>query len=421
MAGKKYYDNDNLTDYSPYGYNPKTGTQYREDGAPVNYAGTGDDYRRKGGSQEGYNSKGNAENRSYRDSVSDYGGWSDKGSWSSDSWGYSDDYVRRAYGGSGGDPYYSRRGGSGGGSSYSWNRNPYADALAAANAAQQAALEQGRTALSYQKTGVNQSFDDLAKQAYTNYMVNDKKMRQQTGTLATGTADSLALQGQLGYENNLNTNERERQNTLTGIDNDILSLEQQAQQNIAANEEKYALMTEEYNQQMEQQAYERALAEKQAALEQAELERQIQQQELENSWRERELKIQEGNANRSRSSGGDGGSVTPPTFEQLYQMKELGLIDDNEFRRQLALQYGVDTDQEVAQDTVYNPLQQPTLEGEFDQNVSPVVGNKHDDIHVEVPGRGRITWVELASLLDSGEIEEKVSNGVHIYQIRKNG
>jgi hypothetical protein len=139
----------------------------------------------------------------------------------------------------------------------------YSGAHQAAADAIRASISQGTKALESQKSTVDQTYDELARQAYAQYRQQQTRLPSQTSNLATGTADSLALQGTLNYENNLALGERERADTLSSIDSDIAQLRASGDASLAQNAEKYALMAEQYRQQQEQQeqqAYERQLA-----------------------------------------------------------------------------------------------------------------------------------------------------------------
>lgn len=89
------------------------------------------------------------------------------------------------------------------------------------------AVEQGINRLNAQKTSINQSADDNARQAYVMYMQNKKALPQQLASRgATGGATETANLGILSnYENNVNSINQNRANSLQEIDNAIVDLQ----------------------------------------------------------------------------------------------------------------------------------------------------------------------------------------------------
>ncbi len=147
----------------------------------------------------------------------------------------------------------------------------YSSALASANRAAKLAAEKSVATLNAQKATTNNTYDDIAKQVYANYMVNQNKLPSQMTNLASGTADSLKLKGTLNYENNLSSSEKARAAQLAAIDTDISNVGTTADETIAANAEKYALL----NKQAEEAAKQTA-AQTEAAQEQTVYARAIQ-------------------------------------------------------------------------------------------------------------------------------------------------
>lgn len=142
--------------------------------------------------------------------------------------------------------------------------NYYQQAMNAANRQAKLAAEQNRQKIQGQKVLLNQNFDGLAKQAYANYRQDGVKLPSLTSRLSTGTADSLALKGKLNYENNLMTNERQRQNELNALDSQINNSDFAYRNALASNTEKYSLLDAQRNEQESEKQYSRALRKAQA-------------------------------------------------------------------------------------------------------------------------------------------------------------
>lgn len=89
------------------------------------------------------------------------------------------------------------------------------------------AVEQGVNRLNAQKTNINQSADDNARQAYVMYMQNKKALPQQLASQGvTGGATETANLGlSSNYENNVNSINQNRTNSLQEIDNAITDLQ----------------------------------------------------------------------------------------------------------------------------------------------------------------------------------------------------
>lgn len=130
--------------------------------------------------------------------------------------------------------------------------NPYEDAMSdlqnrydkLAQQQQQAnalAVKQGKQRLENQKYGINQAYDDSARQAYIANMQSKKNLPQQLAASgSTGGATETANLGlQTSYENNLNNINMNRANALNDIDNAIIELQNNgdltAAQNAIAN------------------------------------------------------------------------------------------------------------------------------------------------------------------------------------------
>lgn len=115
--------------------------------------------------------------------------------------------------------------------------NPYEDAMREVQArydklAQQQkeanalAVKQGTQRLENQKSTVNQSYDDSARQAYIANMQSKKNLPQQLAAAGVngGTTESANLGLQTSYENNLNDINMNRANAINDIDNAIIEL-----------------------------------------------------------------------------------------------------------------------------------------------------------------------------------------------------
>ena len=103
------------------------------------------------------------------------------------------------------------------------------------------AVKQGQQRLENQKYGINQTYDDSARQAYIANMQSRKNLPQQLAASgSTGGATETANLGlQTSYENNLSNINMNRANALNDIDNAIIELQNNgdltAAQNAIAN------------------------------------------------------------------------------------------------------------------------------------------------------------------------------------------
>ena len=89
------------------------------------------------------------------------------------------------------------------------------------------AVEQGVNRLNAQKTNINQAADDSARQAYIQFMQQKKALPQQLASQgATGGATETANLGlSTTYQNNVNTINQNKANSLQEIDNAIVDLQ----------------------------------------------------------------------------------------------------------------------------------------------------------------------------------------------------
>lgn len=127
--------------------------------------------------------------------------------------------IRAAYGYSGGPD----------GSQYIPNdyapvRAQYQDAGNAAAQAYRLAAQQGAARLAAQRPQIQQDYDDLARQAYINYMKEKRDLPEtmnRLGLRGQGTAETTASAQSAAYQQNLMAGERARQNALLELDNQI--------------------------------------------------------------------------------------------------------------------------------------------------------------------------------------------------------
>lgn len=127
----------------------------------------------------------------------------------------------------------------------------YWQAIIDAQNAQYAAMNQ---ALRNQQVGLNGLYDQNAADLYAQYVRSGLVLPEQMAGMATGAADSMLLQNDLNYQNNLNKNELER---IAGL----ADLEAQMAQNQAAADLQAAETAAEWA----KMAYQQRLAEQKAA------------------------------------------------------------------------------------------------------------------------------------------------------------
>lgn len=120
-----------------------------------------------------------------------------------------------------------------------FNNSGYLKMLEAQRAARDAYVQQAVNNINKQKTTVNQDAKELARQAYISYMQSKKDLPQQLSAAgySGGLADSQLLGLDTSLQNNQNSIEQNRSNTLSSLDSaitnaqlqaDITSAEQQA-------------------------------------------------------------------------------------------------------------------------------------------------------------------------------------------------
>lgn len=127
----------------------------------------------------------------------------------------------------------------------------YAQAIIDAQQAQYDALNQ---ALRNQQSGLNSLYDQNAADLYAQYVRSGLVLPEQMAGMATGAADSMLLQNDLNYQNNLNKNELERIAGLADIEAQMAQNQADADLQAAETAAEWAKM-----------AYQQRLAEQEAA------------------------------------------------------------------------------------------------------------------------------------------------------------
>ena len=89
------------------------------------------------------------------------------------------------------------------------------------------AVEQGVNRLESQKSNINQSADENARQAYVQYMQSQKALPQQLASqgVSGGATETANLGLQTAYQNNVNSINQNKANRLQEIDNAIVDLQ----------------------------------------------------------------------------------------------------------------------------------------------------------------------------------------------------
>ena len=157
---------------------------------------------------------------------------------------------------------------SGGVSGMGWmDKNPYTGAGDSILEAQDAATAAAVQAYRNQLPLVNESYDNLARQAYAAYMKSRTGLPEQTAGMATGMADSLMTQNDLNYQNNLSSNELARAAALADVRTQAAQIQaqgelQRAQTQADLEQQAYQRMVELMQMQWEQEQQERKAASK---------------------------------------------------------------------------------------------------------------------------------------------------------------
>lgn len=128
----------------------------------------------------------------------------------------------------------------------------YWQAIIDAQNARYAALNQ---ALRNQQSGLNSLYDQNAADLYAQYVRSGLVLPEQMAGMSTGAADSLMLQNDLNYQNNLNKNELERIAGLSDIDAQMAQNQADADLQAAQTAAEWAKMA--YQQRLAEQEAER--------------------------------------------------------------------------------------------------------------------------------------------------------------------
>lgn len=115
----------------------------------------------------------------------------------------------------------------------------YAQAIIDAQQAQYDALNQ---ALRNQQSGLNSLYDQNAADLYAQYVRSGLVLPEQMAGMATGAADSMMLQNDLNYQNNLNKNELERIAGLADLESQMAQNQAEADLQAAQTAAEWAKM-----------------------------------------------------------------------------------------------------------------------------------------------------------------------------------
>lgn len=110
---------------------------------------------------------------------------------------------------------------------YNAVRSQYQSAANAAAEVYRLAAEQGAARLESRRPGIQAQYDDLARQAYANYMLEQKALPDilaRLGLQGQGTAETTAARQSSAYQNNVITGETARANALQGLNSQIADL-----------------------------------------------------------------------------------------------------------------------------------------------------------------------------------------------------
>ena len=196
----------------------------------------------------------------------------------------------------------------------------YNDILSNQQTANDRYIQSLRDNIDYQIEGVNSDYDQLAQQAYVQYMLGQKNLPQILSAqgISGGAAESTSLAQQLAYENSLNSNEQARQDAIMDLNQyynsavaenqlNFSQLQASLQQNMISAIQQAQQYENSYNQWVVE--YQRAVTESDRAyaLQQAQLAQdkantawqqaftsqqysdQLKQQEYENSLNDKQL------------------------------------------------------------------------------------------------------------------------------------
>ena len=132
-----------------------------------------------------------------------------------------------------------------------------------------AAIAQGKQSLQQQLPGIQQSYDDAARQAYIQYMNTRRDLPQQlaaAGISGQGAAESTISGQQNAYQNALSQSEQARRNAEQQIQNQMANLEATGNLQYAQNASDISKLTFQAYQDYLRQQQQRADADRQFAL-----------------------------------------------------------------------------------------------------------------------------------------------------------
>lgn len=303
-------------------------------------------------------------------------------------------------------------------------------------------VQQGTARLNAQRGTVNQTYEDAARQAYISYMQNQRAIPGQLAAagITGGAAESTMLGAQTAYQGSLGSISAAKQKALNDIDTAITELQNagdvQAAQYILSNREKIAdnfaqnayaeiarnqelaryakedayneaALTGMYNGKQtvaaQQDAYKRAMEFGMLTGDFSMLKQlgftEAQVQEAYRAFLAQ--KTAEGSRGGSRGSGGGSRSRSRSTGTRATYAEQT--TEERGGRTPLSI----------------NPISLvPFVPGAMRKLSEAAPQPKRDAGYVYVPGYGRLTWVEVESMVDRGELIEEVKNGVPSY--RKN-
>ena len=242
----------------------------------------------------------------------------------------------------------------------------YAQAIIDAQQAQYDALNQ---ALRNQQSGLNSLYDQNAADLYAQYVRSGLVLPEQMAGMATGTADSMLLQNDLNYQNNLNKNELERIAGLADIEAQMAQNQADADLQAAQTAAEWAKM-----------AYQQRLAEQKA---------------------DREYQLALAKANRGNSS-----NKPSLTASQAMSAWENG-YDTPEIRAALQYYYGYVPENKNAST---KPSGANSVSAQS-ANLGAGLANGSSGFGIVdtkayyVPGLGRLSGAEVKKGIQSGQID----------------
>lgn len=238
----------------------------------------------------------------------------------------------------------------------------YWQAIIDAQNAQYAAMNQ---ALRNQQVGLNGLYDQNAADLYAQYVRSGLVLPEQMAGMATGAADSMLLQNDLNYQNNLNKNELERIAGLADLESQMAQNQAEADLQAAETAAEWAKM-----------AYQQRLAEQEAE-------------------RKYQLALAKANNNKSKPS---------LTASQAMSAWKNG-YDTEAIREALLYYYGYMPDNGGAVNSGANSVSAQSADlGAGLANGSGAFGIVDTKAYY-VPGLGRMSGAEVKRGIQSGQID----------------